>query len=68
MMMTIDTLTVIGTMIALIGLLATMMIMWRENIYLTKKVKMLQVLLREERRKVQFSRDTGTYQGVKAPL
>jgi len=51
MMMTIDTLTVIGTMIALIGLLATMLIMWRENIYLTKRVKMLQVLLREERLK-----------------
>ena len=65
----IDTLTVIATTISLIGLLSVMALMWRENIYLTRKVKILQVALREERRKVQFSmRDMETYQGVKAPL
>jgi hypothetical protein len=48
----IDTLTVIATTISLIGLLSVMALMWRENIYLTRKVKILQVALREERRKV----------------
>ncbi len=68
-MMTIDTFTIIGIIIALISSLAVMALMWRENIYLTKKVKILQVALREERRKTQFSmRDMETYQGVKAPL
>lgn len=51
-MMTIDTFTIIGVIIALISSLAVMSLMWRENIYLTKKVKILQVALREERRKV----------------
>ena len=51
-MMTIDTFTIIGVIIALISSLAVMALMWRENIYLTKKVKILQVALREERRKV----------------
>lgn len=62
----IDTLTVIATTISLIGLLSVMALMWRENIYLTRKVKILQVALREERRKVQFSmRDMETYQALK---
>jgi hypothetical protein len=49
--MYLDTGTIIGITIALAGSLAVMGLFWRENIYLQKKVRILQVALRDERRK-----------------
>jgi len=49
--MVLDTGTMIGMIIALIGSLSVMGLFWRENIHLQKKVRILQVALRDERRK-----------------
>jgi hypothetical protein len=49
--MYLDTGTLIGITIALAGSLAVMGLFWRENIHLQKKVRVLQVALRDERRK-----------------
>jgi hypothetical protein len=49
--MTLDTGTMIGIIIALVGSLSVMGLFWRENIQLQKKVRILQVALRDERRK-----------------
>jgi hypothetical protein len=49
--MILDTGTMIGMIIALVGSLSVMGLFWRENIQLQKKVRILQVALRDERRK-----------------
>jgi hypothetical protein len=49
--MVLDTGTMIGIIIALVGSLSVMGLFWRENIQLQKKVRILQVALRDERRK-----------------
>jgi hypothetical protein len=49
--MVLDTGTMIGMIIALVGSLSVMGLFWRENIHLQKKVRILQVALRDERRK-----------------
>ena len=49
--MYLDTGTIIGITIALAGSIAVMCLFWRENIHLQKKVRALQVALRDERRK-----------------
>jgi ABC-type cobalamin transport system permease subunit len=49
--MVLDTGTLIGIVIALAGSLSVMGLFWRENIHLQKKVRVLQVALRDERRK-----------------
>jgi hypothetical protein len=49
--MVLDTGTMIGMIIALVGSLSVMGLFWRENIQLQKKVRILQVALRDERRK-----------------
>lgn len=49
--MALDTGTMIGIIIALVGSLSVMGLFWRENIQLQKKVRILQVALRDERRK-----------------
>jgi hypothetical protein len=49
--MTLDTGTLIAIIIALLGSLSVMGLFWRENIQLQKKVRILQVALRDERRK-----------------
>jgi hypothetical protein len=49
--MYLDTGTLIGITIALAGSLAVMGLFWRENIRLQKKVRVIQVALRDERRK-----------------
>jgi len=49
--MALDTGTMIGMIIALVGSLSVMGLFWRENIQLQKKVRILQVALRDERRK-----------------
>jgi len=49
--MYLDTGTLIGIVIALAGSLAVMGLFWRENIHLQKKIRILQVALRDERRK-----------------
>jgi len=49
--MTLDTGTIIAIIIALLGSLSVMGLFWRENIQLQKKVRTLQVALRDERRK-----------------
>jgi hypothetical protein len=49
--MYLDTGTIIGITIALAGSLVVMGLFWRENIHLQKKVRILQVALRDERRK-----------------
>jgi hypothetical protein len=49
--MILDTGTMIGIIIALVGSLSVMGLFWRENIHLQKKVRILQVALRDERRK-----------------
>jgi hypothetical protein len=49
--MILDTGTLIGIVIALAGSLSVMGLFWRENIHLQKKVRALQVALRDERRR-----------------
>jgi hypothetical protein len=49
--MTLDTGTTIAIIIALLGSLSVMGLFWKENIQLQKKVRILQVALRDERRK-----------------
>ena len=49
--MALDTGTMIGIIIALAGSISVMGLFWRENIHLQKKVRILQVALRDERRK-----------------
>lgn len=49
--MVLDTGTMIGIIIALVGSLSVMGLFWRENIQLQKKVRILQVALRDERKK-----------------
>jgi hypothetical protein len=49
--MVLDTGTLIAIVIALAGSLSVMGLFWRENIHLQKKVRILQVALRDERRK-----------------
>jgi hypothetical protein len=49
--MTLDTGTLIAIIIALLGSLSVMGLFWRENIQLQKKIRILQVALRDERRK-----------------
>jgi len=49
--MVLDTGTMIGMIIALVGSLSVMGLFWRENIQLQKKVRILQVALRDERKK-----------------
>lgn len=49
--MILDTGTLIGIIIALVGSLSVMGLFWRENIQLQKRVRILQVALRDERRK-----------------
>ena len=49
--MYLDTGTLIGITIALAGSLAVMGLFWRENIHLQKKVRILQLQLRDEKRK-----------------
>jgi hypothetical protein len=49
--MVLDTGTMIGMIIALVGSLSVMGLFWKENIQLQKKVRILQVALRDERRK-----------------
>jgi ABC-type cobalamin transport system permease subunit len=49
--MVLDTGTLIGIVIALAGSISVMGLFWRENIHLQKKVRILQVALRDERRK-----------------
>jgi hypothetical protein len=49
--MVLDTGTMIGIIIALVGSLSVMGLFWRENIHLQKKVRILQLALRDERRK-----------------
>jgi hypothetical protein len=49
--MTLDTGTMTAIIIALLGSLSVMGLFWKENIQLQKKVRMLQVALRDERRK-----------------
>lgn len=49
--MVLDTGTMIGMIIALVGSLSVMGLFWRENIQLQKKVRILQVALKDERRK-----------------
>jgi hypothetical protein len=49
--MILDTGTLIGITIALGGSITVMMLFWRENVMLTKRVRELQVALRDERRK-----------------
>lgn len=50
--MILDTGTVIGIIIALLGAITVMGLFWQENIRLSKEVRRLQVALRDERRKV----------------
>ena len=47
--MVIDTGTMAAIIIALLGSLSVMGLFWRENIQLQKKVRILQVTLRDER-------------------
>jgi ABC-type cobalamin transport system permease subunit len=49
--MVIDTGTIIGIVIALLGAITVMGLFWQENIRLSKEVRRLQVALRDERRK-----------------
>jgi hypothetical protein len=49
--MVIDTGTVIGIIIALLGAITVMGLFWQENIRLSKEIRRLQVALRDERRK-----------------
>jgi len=49
--MVIDTGTIIGIIIALLGAMTVMGLFWKENIRLTKQVRFLQVTLRDEKRK-----------------
>jgi undecaprenyl pyrophosphate phosphatase UppP len=48
--MVIDTGTMAGIIIALAGSMAVMILFWKENIQLQKKVRNLQLALRDERR------------------
>ena len=45
--MILDDGTLIGIMIALLGSVTVMMLFWRENVRLTKRVRELQVLMRQ---------------------
>jgi hypothetical protein len=47
----LDTGTIVGIIIAIVGSLAVMGLFWKENIHLQKKVRILQVALRDERKK-----------------
>jgi len=47
--MVIDTGTITAIIIALLGSLSVMGLFWKENIQLQKKVRILQVSLRDER-------------------
>ena len=49
--MMLDTGTIIGIIIALLGSVTVMCLFWRENVQLQKKVRILQLALRDERRK-----------------
>lgn len=49
--MYLDTGTIVGITIALASAISVMGLFWRENIQLQKKVRILQVALRDERRK-----------------
>jgi len=49
--MIIDTGTMLGIIIALLGSSAMMILFWRENMALRNIIKELQVALRDERRK-----------------
>jgi len=49
--MILDTGTLIGIVIALAGSMTVMILFWKENIKLQKKVRNLQLALRDERRK-----------------
>ena len=49
--MVLDTGTMLAVIIALVGSLSVMGLFWKENIRLQKKVRDLQVALRDERRK-----------------
>lgn len=49
--MILDNGTLIGITIALGGSITVMVLFWRENVMLTKRVRELQVALRDERRK-----------------
>lgn len=49
--MVIDTGTIIGIIIALLGAITVMGLFWKENIRLAKQVRFLQVTLRDEKRK-----------------
>ena len=49
--MALDTGTMLAIIIALAGSIAVMCLFWKENIHLQKKVRALQVALRDERRK-----------------
>lgn len=49
--MVLDTGTMLAVIIALVGSLSVMGLFWKENIQLQKKVRYLQVALRDERRR-----------------
>jgi hypothetical protein len=49
--MLLKTTDIIAILIALLGSITVMLVFWRENVHLQKKVRALQVALRDERRK-----------------
>jgi hypothetical protein len=50
-MITLDIGTIVATSIALAGSVLVMVLFWRQNIKLEKKIRVLQIALRDERKK-----------------